>query len=84
MTVDDFQGVSGTLRAHPDPGCAIFVRDYFKWSVFGSVTKYMGSSKTNGLLKNSWAHRLCWNSRILRAHELKEEPMSFSDSLKMM
>ena len=55
MTVDDFQGVSGTPRAHPDPVCAIFVRDYFKWAVFGSMTKHMGSSKTHGLLKNSWA-----------------------------
>ena len=35
--------------SHPDPGCAIFVRDYFKWSVFGSMTKLMGSSKTHGL-----------------------------------
>ena len=35
--------------AHLDPGCAIFVRDFFRWSVFGIMTKLMGSPKTHGV-----------------------------------
>ena len=34
---------------HLDPGCAIFVRDFFRWSVFGIMTKLMGSPKTHGV-----------------------------------
>ena len=57
------QCLSLSLVCHPDPGCAIFVRDYFKWSVFGIMTKLMGSLKTHGL------------SEIVGIREFKE-PMS--------
>ena len=39
-----FEGI-----VHLDPGCAIFVRDFFRWSVFGIMTKLMGSPKTHGV-----------------------------------
>ena len=47
----DNQGDQGNQGEVEDTltGCAIFVRDYFKWSVFGSMTKLMGSSKTHGV-----------------------------------
>ena len=37
------------LTRHTDPRCAIFVRDFFRWSVFGIMTKLMGSPKTHGV-----------------------------------
>ena len=37
------------VASHLDPGCAIFVRDFFRWSVFGITTKLMGSPKTHGV-----------------------------------
>ena len=41
--------VGGESKEHLDPGCAIFVRDFFRWSVFGIMTKLMGSPKTHGV-----------------------------------
>ena len=51
------------------------------WGIF-LVVCFWDYDETHGLPKNSWGHRPRRNSRILRAYELKEDPMSFSDSLK--
>ena len=39
-----------SLPPHLDPGCAIFVRDFFRCPVFGIMTKLMGSPKTHGVI----------------------------------